>query len=76
MGGEVKVNLKECFARVIYDDEEISYNRLPEREAQKLWRLAMESVEAAGASLEDEGTFRGSGELCRYVEQLHRKGFV
>ena len=73
---EVEVNVWNCQARVVVKGEIVDVDRLPERQAVKLVRLAVDSVEASGGAVNMSGIYPPSNALCEYVEKLRKRGFI
>jgi len=73
---EVAVSVWDCRARVFYMGVLIDYNKLPEKLAAELERLAIESVENAGGAINWSGIYPPSDELCKFVKQLKDSGYI
>jgi hypothetical protein len=73
---EIEVNVWNCEARVVVKGEIVDPDKLPMRQAIKLVRLAVDSVEAFGGAINISGIYPPSDELCSYVEQLRKRGLL
>ena len=73
---EVEISVWNCQATVLVNKEAIDYDKLPKRQADKLERLAEESVYKAGGALNWSGIYPPSGELCQYISWLKRRGYI
>jgi len=71
---EISISVWNCYPTVLYhgkDVEEIW--PLTESEKEKLYDLAVESVEQAGGALNISGWYPPSEALCEYVAQLAQR---
>ncbi|MEM4454447.1 MAG: hypothetical protein QXT28_07045 [Thermofilaceae archaeon] len=73
---EVAVSVWDCRAMVVVNGSIVDYGKIPERHAAELKRLAEESVHRAGGALNWSGVYPPSEELCEYVAELRRRGFI
>jgi len=73
---EVEVDVWNCETRVVFKGDFIDVETLPHPQANKLTRLAEQSVYDAGYGINTSGIYPPSHELCDYVSWLVAKGFI
>jgi hypothetical protein len=71
---DVQISVWNCYPTVLYKRAVIEEAwPLTEAEKDKLYDLAVESVEAAGGAINWSGWYPPNEALCRYVEQLRQR---
>ncbi|MCS7124699.1 MAG: hypothetical protein NZ932_04710 [Candidatus Bathyarchaeota archaeon] len=73
---EVSVSVWNMQATVLLNKKAIDYDRLPKKQADKLERLAVESVEKTGGAINMSGIYPPTEGLCKYIEWLKRRGYL
>jgi len=73
---EVSISVWNCRATVLLNRQPIDYDRLPKRQADKLERLAIESVERAGGAINWSGIYPPTEKLCQYISWLRKRGYI
>lgn len=73
---EIEISVWNCQATVLINKKPIDYDMLPKRQAQKLERLAVESVERAGGAINWSGIYPPSEKLCQYIDWLKKQGYI
>ena len=71
---DVSISVWNCYPTVLYRNKAVEEEwPLTEAEKNKLYDLAVESVEAAGGALNLSGIYPPSEALCEYVLQLAQR---
>jgi C4-type Zn-finger protein len=70
---DVKISVWNCSPTVFYKNKDVEEWPLTEAEKDRLYDLAVESVEAAGGAINISGWYPPNEALCTYVAELKQR---
>jgi C4-type Zn-finger protein len=70
---DVQISVWNCSPTVYYKDKDVEEWPLTEPEKDRLYDLAVESVEQAGGALNMSGWYPPSEALCKYIAELKQR---
>jgi hypothetical protein len=70
---DVQISVWNCSPTVYYKDKDVEEWPLTEPEKDRLYDLAVESVEQAGGAINISGWYPPNEALCKYIAELKQR---